>query len=160
MNIADEIERLKQLHQTGAMSDEEFARAKDTLLKQAQAAPQPPGDGAEARERRVRQWAMFLHLSVLAGFVVPLAGLIVPIVIWQVKKTELPELDIHGKIVLNWIISLVIYAAVSAVLIMVIVGIPLLVALGVLTVIFPIIGGIKASNGEIWRYPLSISFLS
>jgi len=23
---------------------------------------------------------------------------------------------------------------------------------------FPIVGGIKANNGEVWRYPLSIQF--
>jgi uncharacterized Tic20 family protein len=160
LNIADEIERLRRLHETGVMSGDEFARAKDALLKNAQAGAQPPAAAAEVRERQVRQWAMFLHLSLLAGFIVPLAGLIVPIVIWQVKKTDLPELDVHGKIVVNWIISLIIYAAVSAVLIIVVIGVPLLVALGILAVVFPILGGIKASNGETWRYPLSIGFLS
>lgn len=160
MNIADEIERLRQLHETGAMSDDEFARAKDALLKNAAGGAQSPEVAADVRERQVRQWSMFLHLSLLAGFIVPLAGLIVPIVIWQVKKTDLPELDIHGKIVVNWIISLVIYAAVSAVLVLVVIGVPLLVTLGILAVVFPIIGGIKASNGEAWRYPLSLQFLN
>lgn len=58
------------------------------------------------RDREVRQWAMFLHFSLLAGYVVPLAGLVAPIIIWQVKKADLPELDAHAKIVLNWLISL------------------------------------------------------
>ena len=102
---------------------------------------------------------MFLHLSLLAGFLVPFAGLIAPIVIWQMKKASLPEIDAHGKIVVNWIISAVIYAAVSFVLIFVLIGIPLLIVLGILSVVFPIIGGIKANNGEAWKYPLSIRFL-
>src|SRR5207248_4635078 len=50
-----------------------------------------------AQEQQTRQWALFLHLSILAGFVVPFAGLIVPIVIWQLKKAELPGIDVHGK---------------------------------------------------------------
>jgi len=46
------------------------------------------------------------------------------------------------------------------VLSLVVIGIPLLLAVLVLTIVFPIIGGVKANNGELWRYPLSIQFLS
>ena len=45
-----------------------------------------------------RQWAMFLHFSLLAGFVVPILGLIVPIIIWQLKKTDLPEINATEKL--------------------------------------------------------------
>jgi hypothetical protein len=106
-----------------------------------------------------KQWAMLLHFSLLAGFVVPFAGLIVPIIIWQLKKTEFPEIDAHGKVVVNWMISLIIYGAVCFLLSFILIGIPLLIVLGALAVIFPIIGGIKANNGELWKYPLSIPFL-
>ena len=106
-----------------------------------------------------KQWAMILHLSLLAGFIIPFAGLIAPIVIWQLKKEEMPELDAHGKIVVNWLISALIYGAVCFVLSFVLIGIPLLFVLGILSVVFPIIGGIKANNGEVWKYPLSISFI-
>ena len=102
---------------------------------------------------------MFLHLSQLAGFVLPLAGLIVPILIWQIKKVELPGIDVHGKIVVNWIISAVLYGIGCVILLFVLVGIPLLLALLILAVVFPIVGGIKANNGETWKYPLSIAFL-
>ena len=105
-----------------------------------------------------RMWAMVLHFSVFAGYVVPLAGLIAPIIIWQIKKDQLPEIDAHGKIVMNAIISYIIYGFVSVLLVFVIIGIPLLVALGVVAIVFPIIGGIKANNGELWPYPLTIKF--
>jgi len=114
----------------------------------------------DEREQQGRQWAMFLHLSLLAGLAAPGAGLVAPILIWQIKKTEYPELDDHGKAVVNWIISFVIYVTVSALLVMVVVGIPLLVVLGVLAVVFPIVGAIKANNGEVWNYPMSIRFFS
>ena len=106
-----------------------------------------------------RQWAMFLHLSLLAGFIIPLAGLAVPIVIWQMKKAEIPEIDAHGKVVVNWLISSVIYFAAGVVLTFLVIGVPILLVLSVLAVVFPIIGGIKANNGEVWKYPLSINFL-
>ena len=102
---------------------------------------------------------MILHLSQLAGFLVPLAGLIVPILIWQLKKEEMPELDVHGKIIANWIISQLIYGLICGILVFVLVGVFLLIALGILAVIFPIIGAIKANEGRTWKYPLSISFI-
>ena len=41
MNISDEIKRLHELHQAGALSDEEFAAAKARLLSSE---PYKPGD--------------------------------------------------------------------------------------------------------------------
>ena len=108
--------------------------------------------------RNARLWAMLLHFSLLAGFLVPLGGLIVPVVIWQLKRADVPGLDAHGKIVVNWIISEIIYAVVFLVLAFVWIGIPLLIGLKLVSVVFPIIGGIKANEGEAWDYPLSSQF--
>lgn len=155
MSISDEVQRLQQLHQSGALSDEEFAQAKASLFNRRGS---DPHDSAMLA-RETNQWAMFLHLSLLAGFVIPLAGLIAPVVIWQVKKADLPEIDIHGKIVVNWIISAIIYAVLCLILAFLIVGIPMLIGLGILGIVFPIIGAVKAGGGEVWRYPLSIDFL-
>lgn len=110
-------------------------------------------------DQETRQWAMFLHLSLLAGYVIPLAGFVAPILIWQLKKADHPAIDEHGKVVINWLISGLIYAAICLILFVVFVGIPLMVILGVLAVAFPIIGAIKANNGELWKYPFSIPFL-
>jgi uncharacterized protein len=118
--------------------------------------PQSPG----SLDAQTRQWAMFLHLSQLASYFVPPAGLIAPIVIWQLKKDELPGIDVHGKNVTNWIISSMIYAIASVLLISLIVGIPLVVACVLLSILFPIIGAVKANNGEVWKYPMTITFIS
>ena len=106
----------------------------------------------------VGQWALFLHLSQLAGYIVPVAGWIVPILIWQLKKQEMPELDAHGKVVINWILSALIYGAVGIILVFVLIGIPILIVLMMLGIIFPIIGAVKADSGIVWNYPLSIKF--
>ena len=110
------------------------------------------------KDRQTREWAMILHFSQLAGLVIPVAGWLAPILIWQLKKQDLPGLDEHGKIVANWLISALIYLAICIVLILAIVGIPLLIALGILSIVYPIVGGIKANNGETWKYPLSFDF--
>lgn len=106
-----------------------------------------------------KQTGMFLHLSQLLNFVVPFGGVVAPILIWQFKKDEVPALDAHGKMVVNWIISAAIYGAVSAVLCFVLIGFLGLAALFIMGIAFPIIGAIKANNGEYWEYPLTIKFL-
>ena len=158
MNIADELQKLQQLHQSGAITDDEFAKAKARLFD----SPVSSGSGAPVvavdPEQQTRQWATFLHFSQLAGVVTFGVGLIVPIIIWQVKKIELPGIDVHGKIVANWILSEILYGVVCSLLICLWVGLPFLAALVILAIVFPIIGGIKANNGETWKYPLSIPF--
>lgn len=110
-------------------------------------------------DQKTRTWAMILHLSVFAGYVVPMAGLIAPIVIWQLKKEEMPELDAHGKVVTNFIINMLICSAIAFVLAYVLIGFLIFIVLGVIGVAYPIIGGIKANNGELWQYPPAIQFL-
>ena len=112
----------------------------------------------QSSQKDQNTWAMILHFSIFSGFIIPMAGLIAPIIIWQIKKSEMPGIDAHGKVVTNWIISSIIYGIVSIILSAVVIGIPLLLLLGVLTIIFPIIGGIKANNGEVWEYPITIKF--
>lgn len=106
-----------------------------------------------------RQMGMFLHLSQLLNLIIPLGGIILPIVLWQTQKDKMPALDAHGKMVVNWLISSLIYFVVSFVLMFVIVGFFTMIAVAIMGVVFPIIGGIKANNGELWEYPLTIKFL-
>lgn len=112
-----------------------------------------------AQDKETNTWAMILHLSLLAGLIVPFAGLIAPIVIFFIKKDSLPGIVPHGYVVFNWMISAFIYAIVSGILVLAMgLGLLLLLVLAILSIVFPIIGGIKASDGEVWPYPLSIKF--
>jgi len=159
MNLTEDLEKLALLHQSGAIDDAEFFLAKEKLLAGSiPGLPVAGGSGPAASEEETRRWAMILHLSQLAGYLLPLAGIIAPILIWQLKKSDLPGLDSHGKAVCNWVISELIYGIISFVLAIFLIGIPLLIVLGVLGIVFPIIGGIKANSGEVWKYPLAIPF--
>ena len=106
-----------------------------------------------------RQWALICHLSALSGYVIPFGNLIAPIIIWSMKKDEFPMVDVHGKAVINFQISITIWMIISGVLIILLIGIPLLIVLAILQVVFVIIGAIKADNGELYKYPLSIQFI-
>ena len=106
-----------------------------------------------------KQMGMFLHLSQLLGFLFPFAGIIAPVIIWQTQKDKTPALDAHGKMIVNFFLSCLIYGIVSAVLVIVLVGIVGLLALVVVSVVFPLVGAVKANKGELWEYPLTIKFL-
>ncbi len=108
----------------------------------------------------INQFSMFMHLAQLSSFIVPLAGIVLPIVMWSQFKNESRLIDEHGRNIINWIISSVIYAIISAILIFVLIGIPLLIAVGILSVIFSIIGAVRANDGIVYRYPLSINFMN
>lgn len=159
MKLSDEIAKLSALHQAGAFNEAEFQAAKAQLLRDFQVEPLPLASQSPAMGEGARSWGMWLHLSQFAGYLIPLAGFIVPILIWLLKKESVPGLDAHGKQVINWMISHVIYVCGAGLLCLVLVGIPLLMLLGLLGLIFPIIGAIKASEGTVWKYPLSIRFL-
>ena len=171
MSVADEIAKMDALRKSGAITEAEYETAKAALLENGLTSNQPATEAPPRPEptynrpvssgaAAVNNYAMFIHLSCLCGLIIPLAGLIVPIVLWQVKKDESRLIDLHGRIVVNWIITMVIAAFVCGVLTVLMVGAPLFFALIVLGIIFPIVGGVKASGGEIWRYPLSIPFIS
>jgi hypothetical protein len=158
MGIAEEIEKLNKLRQDGAISEKEYEKAKASVLSQDQPKQGQLNKILSKSGTDVNVWSMYIHLSQYCFYIVPVAGLVVPIILWQIKKDESEIIDKHGKIVLNWILSVLIYSIVSGLLCFVIIGFLLLPLLGLLAVVFPIVGGIKANSGELWPYPLSINF--
>ncbi|MEM7478849.1 MAG: DUF4870 domain-containing protein [Planctomycetota bacterium] len=108
-------------------------------------------------DSNTRTWAMLLHLSYLLGFVTGI-GFIAPVIVWIIKKDEMPELDAHGKMALNFIISMFIYVTIAGLLSIALIGIPLLILLGIMNVVYPVIAGVKANDGELWHYPGMLRF--
>ena len=105
-----------------------------------------------------KTFLMLMHLSQFAGFILPFGGLILPIIMWATNKDKSQEIDDHGKVILNWVISSLIYIAISLVLTVVLVGAIGLFVVGICAIVFTIIGAIKANEGKLWVYPLSIKF--
>ncbi|AQQ68253.1 hypothetical protein Mag101_11835 [Microbulbifer agarilyticus] len=103
-------------------------------------------------------YLMLMHLSQLVGFCVPGAGLILPIIMWAVNKDNSPEIDRHGKVILNWMISALIYSVILIFLMIIVIGVFGFLILLLLDIIFVVVGAINASEGKLWKYPLSIQF--
>lgn len=102
--------------------------------------------------------AVLLHLSTFGGIVIPGLGLLLPLILWLTNRQR-PAIDAVGKEVMNYVILAVIATVASVLLVLCLIGYVLLLALVVATIVFPIIGAVKASNGEFFRYPLPFRIL-
>jgi len=120
---------------------------------------------SEEISKDARQWAMFCHLAGLAGYIMPLLGnIVVPLVLWQVKKDEHTFVDEQGKEAVNFQISMSLYAIAGTILCLITcigaVLIPVVgIAVGIADLVFLLIAAVKANNGQSYRYPLTIRFI-
>src|SRR6202162_6599502 len=109
----------------------------------------------------VRTWNILCHASALLGVFLHFPGhLLGPLIVWLAKRGDSPEIDAHGKEALNFQISMLIYNLVAGVLCLLLIGFALLAILHILNVVFVIIAALKASEGQMYRYPLTIRLLN
>ena len=83
-----------------------------------------------------------------------------PLIVWLVKRGDSVEIDEHGKEALNFQISMLIYNVVAGILCLIVIGFVLLAILHLLNVVFVIIAAMRASEGQIYRYPLTLRLIS
>ena len=122
--------------------------------------PVPPPSPAPSASSDIRTWCVLCHAAALLGLFFHFLGhLLGPLIVWLVKRGDSPEVDAHGKESLNFQISMLIYDAVAAILCIVLIGIPLLIALWVLNTVLVIIASIQASEGKFYRYPITIRLI-
>ena len=102
--------------------------------------------------------ASLIHFTSLTNFFAPPLGIVLPIVFWVIHKDN-KFVDQNGKVYLNALISYLIYGVVSAILVIVLIGFPLLIALAVLSLVETIRAGARAIDGENPKeYLLAIKF--
>jgi len=104
-----------------------------------------------------RMWAMLCHLASLAKYTaIPLANILGPLIIWQIKKGQSPLVDDQGREAVNFQISVTIYVLIGLLSLCIGIGFIVLPALGIFDLVFTIIAAVKANQGEMYRYPLTI----
>jgi len=128
------------------------------------------------REQQIRTWSMLCHLSAFASLLIPFGNFLGPLIVWQMKKNDLPEIDPHGKESVNFQLTIFIVTIICAIFLvgtlgygafiqspftMIASGIGLgviLASIKLLSWILVIIAAIRANNGELFKYP-SIPFI-
>jgi len=124
--------------------------------------PATPAPPPASSEKDARMWNMFCHLGIL----IPCIPCVCTLLIWQLKKNEFPSVDVHGKRALNFQITwfLALFAGWIAAFILAFIHLGFLIFMvlplvGLAGVVLAVIAGIKANNGEDYRYPFSLQLL-
>lgn len=120
--------------------------------------PPPASQGPQPLSPESRNWALAAHLSAFAAVVIPLPFL-GPLIVWLVRREVDPYSAEHAKEALNFNITATIAYIASFVLVFVFIGFLLLPAVAIVWIIFIVLAAVKASNGEPYRYPLTIRFV-
>ncbi len=150
----EDLKILDELREKGSITEEEYQREKAKILNNTASSSSSPSS-KPLFGLAENAYLMLMHLSQLLGVLLPLAGFVAPVIMWITNKDTNANVDLHGKNILNFTISYLIYSAVLAITI---IGIPLLFVLGILYLVFVIMAAVKANNGEYWRYPFIIQF--
>jgi uncharacterized Tic20 family protein len=119
----------------------------------------PPAPAAEGISAEERQWGMFAHLATLVGLIIPLGSILGPLVVWLVKKDTMPFVDDQGKEAVNFQITIAIAGIVAGLLVFVLIGFLLLPVIGIAWLVLSVLAGIKANEGQYYRYPFAIRLL-
>jgi len=107
-----------------------------------------------------RTWAMFCHLSALSLFVgLPFGNVIIPLVIWLLKRDESDLINENGKESINFQISVTIYLIVAGLLCLIAIGFIILPVILIADLVLVIKASVQVSGGEEFKYPFSIHFI-
>lgn len=117
-------------------------------------------ESAPAIERDERNIALVAHLGTLAGYLVGFGHILVPLVIFLLKKDQSDFIRRNALESLNFQISMTIWFLISAVLTVVLIGIPMLIVLGIIDLVCIVLATLRASDGEVYRYPLTLRLVS
>jgi len=150
MNYED-LKTLDELRRNGTITEEEYQREKDKIFNQSNDSP--------FLGMSENSYVALMHISQLGGYVLPGLGFFLPLILWLINKDNNTRVNANGKEIMNFIISMIIYAVISGILCIILVGFFLLGLIAVLHIACAIIAAIRASHGENYIYPLTIRFL-
>lgn len=171
----EDLEKLDELLKKGIITEDEFNKEKDKILNSPK---NQFSDNLFGLNENT--YCFLIHISVLLGFIHVILGLITPIILWTLNREKYQSVNLHGKNVLNWILSFVTYLLICFIIVFplnslmhsslnfsynfsspisLFSGFLPITILMILNIIFIVIGGLKASSGKLWKYPLSIKFL-
>lgn len=113
------------------------------------------------RTQTNRPLLVITHLSQLLHYITGFGGFIIPLILWLSTRNSVKDMDEHGKSIINFQLSLLLYIILSIPAILLLgLGILTLIGVGLLGFALPIVNAVKASNGEPPSYFLTLRFIS
>ncbi|MDR0769439.1 MAG: DUF4870 domain-containing protein [Dysgonamonadaceae bacterium] len=154
MNYED-LKTLDELRKNGSITEEEYQREKEKIFNKTE----NPSYGSPLFGMTENSYLALMHISQLGGYILPGLGFLTPLILWILNKNKSAKVNASGKEIINFIVSMVIYAAISVVLCIIFVGFFLLGLIAVLQIACAVIAAIKANNGDDYIYPMTIRFI-
>lgn len=114
----------------------------------------PPSSPPPFASQDDKTLGIVMHVLCLVGF--PLIG---PLIVWLIKKDQSAYLDQQGRELLNFQLTYLLYGFLAFLLCFVFIGMLLLPVILVATFVLTIIGIVKAAEGTVYRFPLTIRLL-
>lgn len=114
---------------------------------------------SEVPNKDERTWGMLCHLTAFSGFIIPFGSILGPLIIWLIKKDEMPFVDDQGKESLNFQITMLFAFIISFVLMFILIGFVLMGVVAIFDIVMLIIASIKANEGVAYRYPYAIRLI-
>ena len=146
MNIYDDLEKLKKLFDEGAITQEEYEREKERIFSSGSFTKANGWDlGIDEKS-----FVVLMHASQF------LTSFVIPLIMWLLFREKSKLADEAGKNIINFQLSYMIYCII---LCLTCIGSVLCLFIGIAMIVFIIIAIIKAINGQVWEYPLTIRFL-
>lgn len=171
----DDLEKLDDLLKKQIITEDEFKKEKEKILNSSNKFATYNLFGLNENT-----YCFLIHISVFIGFINVVLGLITPVILWSLMRDKNRNVDQHGKNVINWILSFVIYIFICIIIVFplnqfmhlsinfsydfsspisLFSGFIPITILMILNILFIVMGALKASSGKLWQYPLAIKFL-
>ncbi len=100
------------------------------------------------------------HLTQLLHYVTGFGGFLVPLIIWLSAKNNVEGMDEHGRSIINFQLSMLLYIVLSIPAILLFgLGILTLIGVAIVGFVVPIVNAVRAGNGEPPSYFLTIKFI-
>jgi len=151
----EDLKVLEELRRNGSITDEEYRIERNKILNKIN----NPSQEKQFWGMTENSYIALMHISQLFGYIVPFLGFLAPIVLWVINKDNSVKVDLVGKNILNFMLSWFIYILCVVPFCLIVIGIPIIVALATVWIIFIIVATIKAGNGEHWKYPLTLNLI-
>lgn len=116
-----------------------------------------PGPGGVTDDDQT--WGVLVHASAFAGLFVPFGNVLGPLLVWLIKKDESRFVDENGREAVNFQLTWSVIMFVALLSLFVAVGLLLVPIVGLAWLALVVIASAKASDGEVYDYPLTIDFL-
>ncbi len=111
-------------------------------------------------QRSSRTWATLLHLSGLIGFFLSPLGVLLPLAIWASLRRQDAQIDLQGRLALNFQLSMLLYLIVGVVLLLLMPGVVVIVFVAAAQIYCSVTAAVRAARGEAYAYPLSLRFIA